>query len=112
MGGKGGQITAPPPQEVSNDNSDLIAMLMMSQMAQQAAMPQMPQAPQALQMPQVAQTSAIDWAKQQKELKAKTLADYTASQQKKKGVSKTVHSKSLLDDETPETTSSSILVGK
>jgi hypothetical protein len=119
MGSKGGSNITPPPPSDTGGGEDMSGLMMMMAMAkmmegmQSSAAMEMPQQPQIIQVPPVAETPAVDWVAEQESLKAKMRADYMADTDKQKGRAKTVHTKSLLDDEDEEatTTTKSILAG-
>jgi len=104
-GGKdGGSTTAPPPVDTSGTDDSMQMMQMMlammeSMAASAGAAPAMPVMPDA---PAVDTTPSIDWGEKMDSLRAKTTAEYSISQDKRKGRTDTIHTSPLLDTEEDE----------
>jgi len=114
MGGKGSEAAPPPtyqPQLQSSGGTDTEMMQMMMQMmAAQAAMAAMAAMPPAMpEVPPIYTDPKINWEDKVSQLNQKMKADYAADRRKKKGLSDTVLTGSLLDEEEPVTTNKSLL---
>ena len=111
MGGKGTQqpsapVYQPPAEQAGGADTEMMQM-MMQMMAAQAAMAAMP--PAMPEIPPVYTDPKIDWKEKVDQLNQRMKADYAKDKQKKKGLTDTVLTGSLLEEEQPSTTNKSIL---
>jgi hypothetical protein len=108
-GGSSKQLVAPPSGNDNNSNDALLALIAQLGHQQQMSMAMSQQSasqtpPPVIQVPPIQKSANIDWSEKQAQLAAKMKADYGIEQARKKGVSQTIHTSPLLDDEDPKTT--------
>ena len=102
MGGKTPD-SAPTTIDTSGGSSDKYLPMMMAMMAnQQNQASQIPNAPVIPETPRIAQEEVekVDWTAKQAELKEKVKGNFAVERARKKGLSSTVHTSPLLDEET------------
>lgn len=112
MGGKGGKSSPPAPAlpDASAQGAQFEQMMTALLQMQAAAANAQPQAPANPATPEVVREPVVNWAEKNAELLAKSRADYTVNQARKKGRSSTVLTSPLLD-ETAASTTDSLLAG-
>ena len=109
--GKGldeGNFTA-PPATAEAPNFDPNEMLKMFAGLMAGMTPPEPPSPPIL--PEVYREPEVDWTKRHEELRNRARADYNSQLAGNKGVTDTIHTSPLLDEEDPEVTGESILTG-
>jgi len=114
MGKKsGGSQSSPPPVDQTTPPVDFTAMEAMMdamlQMQNNMLMSQATEMPPLPQMPVINDSPDIDWTEKNRELAARSRADFDVDEARRKGRTDTILTSPLLDDEEAETTS--LLVG-
>ena len=100
----GGKSSSAPPSVSASDtsSSDSYLPMMLALLTQQQNQANnIPTSPDIPEMPTIATATngPVDWTKKQEELKEKVKANFIADQKTKKGISSTVHTSPLVDDE-------------
>jgi hypothetical protein len=102
MGKSGGSEPLMP-----QDNSAMMMMMMMQMMQQNmAAMQQMamqqPETPEIPEAPEVVAPEPVDWSEKEDQLREQMKADYEMEQEKRHGLTDTIHTSPLIDEENLE----------
>ena len=100
--GKGTAAAPPAVAPVDSSNDSLMLMRIMQSMGSQSST--MPALPTITAPPDMGTADSVDWSAKIKELTADAANTYSDDAATKKGRSETIHTKSLLDEETPKTT--------
>lgn len=107
MGGKKDDTPQPPAMMPMPDQSENNAMMQQMMAMMGGMMGNMPQAPQLPQTPQIQREPVTNWADKNKQLLAKSKADYNVDKARRKGRTSTILTSPLADD--TDTTTSSLV---
>lgn len=96
MGGKNTPEAPPPVEPAGMDMTMMMQMMqgMMGMMGEMSA-PEMPTIPEA---PEVVKEKEVDWKERNAQMLAKSKADYTEDEKRKKGRGDTILTSPLLDE--------------